>query len=132
MSCSDPIADMLTCIRNAVSANKGTVKFPHSNIKEGICKVLAEEGYISRFDVVDTQPARTIKVALKYGADGERVINEIRRISKPGCRVYSGGRKLKPVINGFGISILSTAKGVLSDRHCRSSNIGGEVICTVK
>ena len=132
MSCSDPIADMLTCIRNAVSANKSNVKFPHSNIKEGICKVLAEEGYISRVDVVDTQPARTIKVELKYGADGERVINEIRRISKPGCRVYAGGRKVKPVINGFGISILSTAKGILSDRHCRTGNIGGEVICTVK
>lgn len=132
MSCSDPIADMLTCIRNAVGANKSSVKFPHSRIKEGICKVLQDEGYIGRFDVLDTQPARTIKVQLKYGQDGERVINEIRRVSKPGCRVYSGGRTLKPVINGFGISILSTSKGVLSDRHCRSGNIGGEVICTVK
>lgn len=132
MSCSDPIADMLTCIRNAVQVNKATVSFPHSNIKAGICQVLVDEGYVSRFEVLDTKPARSIRVALKYGQDGERVINEIRRVSKPGCRVYSGGRKLKPVINGFGISILSTAKGILSDRACRSGNIGGEVLCTVK
>lgn len=132
MSCSDPIADMLTCIRNAVQANKSTVKFPHSKIKEGICEVLLDEGYITRIDVLDTEPAKTIKVGLKYGQDGERVINEIRRVSKPGCRVYSGGRKLRPVINGFGISILSTAKGILSDRKCRTGNIGGEVLCTVK
>ena len=132
MSCSDPIADMLTYIRNAVQANKSTVKFPHSKIKEGICHVLVDEGYVTRVDVVDTQPARTIKVQLKYGQDGERVINEIRRVSKPGCRVYSGSGDLKPVINGFGISILSTAKGIISDRKCRSGNIGGEVLCTVK
>lgn len=132
MSCSDPIADMLTCIRNAVMANKSTVKYPHSNIKEGITKVLLDEGYVTRYDVVDTVPARTIKVQLKYGPDGERVINEIRRISKPGCRVYSGGRSLRPVIDGYGISILSTNKGILSDRVCRTGNVGGEVICQVK
>lgn len=132
MSCSDPIADMLTIIRNGVQAGKNTVSFPHSKIKEGICGVLKDEGYIGRVDVLDTKPARTITVALKYSSESEPVIAEIKRVSKPGCRVYSGQKGIKPVINGFGISILSTSKGVLSDRACRSGNIGGEVLCTVR
>ncbi len=132
MSCSDPIADMLTVIRNGTQAGQNRVKFPHSNIKVGICQVLLDEGYIARFETLDTVPARTIQVHLKYGSDGERVINRITRVSKPGCRVYRAGKDLKPIINGFGITILSTSKGILSDRACRAANMGGEVLCVVQ
>jgi len=132
MSCSDPIADMLTVIRNGVSAGKDEVRFPHSKIKVGICQVLQDEGYIRSFDRLDTQPAAQIRVLLKYGPNGERVINSIQRVSKPGCRIYRRKTQLRPVIKGFGIAILSTSKGVLSDRVCRESNIGGEVLCQVK
>lgn len=131
MSCSDPIADMLTVIRNGAQAGHNRVKFPHSKIKAGICQVLLDEGYITRFETMDTVPARTLQVHLKYSEEGEQVIHEIKRISKPGCRIYRSGKDLKPVINGFGISIVSTSKGVLSDRVCRASNMGGEVLCTV-
>jgi small subunit ribosomal protein S8 len=123
---------MLTVIRNGVMAEKDVVNVPHSKIKVGICQVLVDEGYIRRFDVLDTQPAKTIKVALKYGPEGEHVIREIKRVSKPGCRVYRSRSELKPIIHGYGISIVSTSKGVLSDRACHSGNIGGEVLCTVK
>lgn len=132
MSCSDPIADMLTIIRNGVMVGKDTVSFPHSNIKVGICEVLKDEGYVTRFEVIETKPAKTIRVHLKYSQDGDRVINEIRRVSKPGRRVYRARSELRPVIQGYGIAIVSTSRGVLSDRACRSGNIGGEVLCTVK
>ena len=126
------IADMLTVIRNGISVNKNQVDFPHSNIKAGICQVLKDEGYIDGFDVLDTKPARSIKVRLKYGQNGERVISTIKRISSPGCRVYKRKSQLRPIIQGYGISTLSTSKGILSDRACRAANIGGEVICVVK
>jgi small subunit ribosomal protein S8 len=132
MSCSDPIGDMLTIIRNGVAAGKSAVRFPHSQIKADICQVLLDEGYILGFDRMDTKPAAQIQVRLKYGPNGECVINRIQRISKPGCRVYRRRTQLRPIINGYGISILSTSKGVLSDRVCRATNIGGEVICQVK
>jgi small subunit ribosomal protein S8 len=132
MSCTDPIADMLTVIRNGVIAAKDAVAFPHSNIKAGICQVLQEEGFIARFDVLDTKPGRTIRVQLKYSSDGEQVIHEIRRVSSPGRRLYRPHAELKPIIRGYGISILSTSKGVLSDRACREAKVGGEVICIVK
>jgi small subunit ribosomal protein S8 len=132
MSCTDPIADMLTILRNGFLAGKRAVTIKHSQIKEGICKVLKEEGYIERIDVLDTKPARTIQVQLKYGPGGECAIHDITRISTPGCRVYAGKADLKPVIRGFGISILSTSRGILSDRVCRKQNLGGEVLCEVK
>ncbi len=132
MSCSDPIADALTIIRNGIQAGKQEVKFPHSNIKEGLCNVLKDEGYLRRVDVLDTKPARTIKVGLKYADDGESVIHHIKRISKPGLRSYKGGSDLREVLNGFGIAIVSTNKGILSDRVCRKMNIGGEVLCEVR
>ena len=131
MSCTDPIADALTVIRNGLMAGKDNVSFPHSRIKEGICRVLEEEGYIARADVLETQPARTINVQLKYSDDGEGVIHAIKRISKPGRRLYTKSTELKPIIGGFGISIVSTSKGVLSDRAARAAKVGGEVICTV-
>lgn len=132
MSCSDPIADMITVIRNGVMVGKTEVSVPHSKIKEGICQVLVDEGYVTRFDVLETQPAKTIKVNLKYGPTGEQVIHEIRRVSKPGRRIYRKRAELRPIINGFGISVVSTSKGVLSDRACRAGNIGGEVLFTVR
>ncbi|MBA2482374.1 MAG: 30S ribosomal protein S8 [Planctomycetes bacterium] len=132
MSCTDPIADMLTVIRNGLAANKGTVTIPHSNLKVGICAVLKEEGYITRFDVMDTKPAKTIQVGLKYGPGGESVIHHLDRMSTPGHRRYSGRGALKPVLRGFGISIVSTSQGILSDRACRKKRLGGEVLCTVK
>lgn len=132
MSCSDPIADALTIIRNGIQAGKNEVQFPHSNIKEGLCNVLKDEGYINRVDVLDTKPARTIKVALKYSDKGESVIHTLKRISKPGLRSYKGKDDLKPVLQGFGVAIVSTNKGILSDRVCREMNIGGEVLCEVR
>ncbi len=132
MSCTDPIADMLTIIRNGLMAGKKAVTLKHSSLKTGICQVLKEEGYIERFDVLDTKPARTIQVALKYGPHGEAVIHSVDRVSTPGCRVYAGRNDLKPVIRGFGISILSTSKGIMSDRACKKQNLGGEVLCTIK
>jgi small subunit ribosomal protein S8 len=132
MSCTDPIADMLTILRNGLMAAKKTVTVKHSNLKAGLCQVLKDEGYIERFDVLDTQPARTIQVQLKYAANGESAIHEVTRVSTPGCRVYRGKAELKPIIRGFGISILSTSRGILSDRACRKQNLGGEVLCIVK
>jgi len=132
MSCTDPIADMLTIIRNGVMANKPRVTFPHSRLKEGICQVLKDEGYLTRIEVLDTQPARSLQVGLRYDDEGENAIHEIKRISKPGKRVYRGRSELEPIIRGFGISVVSTSKGVLSDRACRSAQIGGEVLCSVR
>lgn len=132
MSCTDPIADMLTVIRNGLAANKKTVKIPFSTIKQGIATVLKDEGYVSSVDVLETKPAKTLVVALKYGPAGEAVIHEINRVSTPGLRQYAGRLELKPIIRGFGISIVSTSKGILSDRACRKQRLGGEVLCVVK
>ncbi len=132
MSCTDPIADMLTVIRNGLSANKKSVTVPFSAIKTGICQVLKDEGYIIGFDVLDTKPAKTVQITLKYGTSGEAVIHHIDRVSTPGLRQYSGSGELRPVMRGFGISILSTSKGILSDRVCRKQKIGGEILCVVK
>jgi small subunit ribosomal protein S8 len=134
MSCTDPIADMLTVIRNGLQANKNSVTVPHSKIKVGICGVLKSEGYITAFDVLDTKPAKTIKIGLKYGSHGESVIQTLDRESTPGRRTYAGSKDkaLKPVIRGFGIKIVTTSRGVMSDRDCRKQKLGGEVLCTVK
>jgi small subunit ribosomal protein S8 len=132
MSCTDPIADMLTVIRNGLQANKNTVTVPHSIIKTGILQVLKTEGYIMKFDVLDTKPAKTIKVGLKYGPHGEAVITELRRVSTSGRRSYAGAQELKPIMRGFGISIITTSKGVVSDREARKQKLGGEVLCIVK
>ena len=110
MSCSDPIADMLTSIRNGLIAHHGSVTVPHSSIKAGILQVLKDEGYIERFDVLDTKPGRTINVRLKYGPTGELVISEIKRVSTPGLRIYKRRTDLRPIIRGLGIAILSTSR----------------------
>ncbi|HAT11432.1 MAG TPA: 30S ribosomal protein S8 [Planctomycetes bacterium] len=132
MSCTDPIADMLTVIRNGLLAAKGQVDVPYSRIKEGVAKVLKAEGFVSDISVLDTKPARTLRVVLKYGQDGEPAIHAIDRISTSGRRIYAGRSDLKPIIRGFGISVVSTSQGILSDRDCRKRKLGGEVLCSVK
>ena len=128
---TDPIADMLTRIRNAVSVERPHVELPASKVKRGLAEVLKREGYIWDFDEIEATPVQQLKLDLKYGPNGERVIQRIRRISKPGRRVYSKARDLKPVLNGLGITIISTSRGVVSDREARQRNLGGEVLCEV-
>jgi len=130
---TDTIADMLTRIRNAVRVEHSHVDIPHSKLKFGIADVLKREGYIWDYEVVTPEGAKTplIRIQLKYGPNGERVIQHVKRISKPGRRVYQRATLLKPVLNGLGINILSTNCGVISDREARKSNVGGEVICEV-
>ena len=132
MSCTDPIADMLTVIRNGILAAKSQVDVPYSRIKEGIAKVLNAEGFVSTITLLDTKPARTLRIVLKYGTDGEPVIHAIDRVSTGGRRQYAGRRELKPIIRGFGIAVVSTSQGILSDRDCRKRKLGGEVLCSVQ
>jgi small subunit ribosomal protein S8 len=128
---TDPIADMLTRIRNAVRVERPHVDIPLSKIKRGVAEVLKREGYIWDWEEIASQPASNLRVHLKYGPNGERIIRRIRRISKPGRRVYSGATELKPVLGGLGICILSTSRGLISDREARQRKLGGEVLCEV-
>ena len=128
---TDPIADMLTRIRNAVRVEKPNVEMPASKVKRGLAEVLKREGYIWDWAENDSRPAPQLRIELKYGPNGERVIRHIRRISKPGRRIYNRARELRPVLNGLGISILSTSRGVVSDREARQRKLGGEVLCEV-
>lgn len=128
---TDPIADMLTRIRNAVRVERPVVEMPLSKVKRGVAEVLKREGYIwdYREESIDGQPQPQLLIDLKYGPNGERVIRHIKRVSKPGRRVYSRSSDLKPVLNGLGISIVSTSRGVISDREARQKKLGGEVLC---
>lgn len=128
---TDPIADMLTRIRNAVRVERQHVDMPSSRVKLGVAEVLKREGYIWDFAVVEAAPVNQLRIELKYGPNGEQVIQTIQRVSKPGRRVFSKSRDLRPVLNGLGISIISTSRGMVSDREARSQNIGGEVLCEV-
>ena len=129
---SDTIADMLTRLRNAVGAKHKTVDVKNSKICQGIAQVLKEEGYITDFAVLDDGTKQgLIRLTVKYTPTGEKVIREIKRISKPGCRVYRGVTEFPKVLNGLGIAVLSTSRGVLSDRQARAQNIGGELLATV-
>ena len=128
---TDPIADMLTRIRNAVSVERPTVDVPVSKVKRGLAEVLKREGFIWDWAEVEEQPRSHLRIELKYGPTGERLIRHLKRVSKPGCRVYSRSKDLKPILNGLGISILSTSRGVISDREARQQKIGGEVLCEV-
>ena len=128
---TDPIADMLTRIRNAVSVERPNVEMPASKVKRGVAEVLKREGYIWDFTTETGEPVDQLHIDLKYGPSGEKIIRHIKRVSKPGCRVYSRAKDLRPVLNGLGISILSTSKGVMSDREARQQKVGGEVICEV-
>ncbi|MDR1922905.1 MAG: 30S ribosomal protein S8 [Planctomycetaceae bacterium] len=128
---TDPIADLLTRIRNAVRIEKVFVDIPVSNEKKGVVDVLKREGYVWDWEVVDAKPVQVIRVHLKYGPNAEKVLSKVKRISKPGCRVYVQTAELKPVLNGLGINILNTNRGILSDREAKLKNVGGEVICQV-
>src|SRR5471030_3065114 len=126
---TDPIADMLTRIRNAVRVERPHVTMPLSKVKRGLAEVLKREGYIWGWEEVQSEPVAELKIELKYGPNGERVIRHIKRVSKPGRRVYSGAHGLRPVLNGLGISIISTSRVVISDREARQRKLGGEVLC---
>jgi len=128
---TDPIADLLTRIRNAVRIERQFVELPASKLKAGVVQVLKQEGYVWDWEFVPHDPSPQLRVHLKYGPQGERVINRIDRISKPGCRVYKKWSELRPVMDGMGISVLSTSRGVMSDRQARARKLGGEEMCEV-
>ena len=131
MSLSDPIADMLTRIRNALRSRHETVNVRASGVCEGICRVLKEEGYIKDVQRIEDNKQGLLRVYLKYGPMGEDVVTKIQRVSKPGRRVYRPMADLPRVLNGLGIAVISTSRGVLSDRKCREQKVGGEVLCRV-
>ena len=131
MSLSDPIADMLTRIRNSCEVGKKYAKIRSSKICQGIADVLKKEGYIEDFDLIDDNKQGILRIALKYNEFGESVISEIDRVSRPGRRVYYSVSDLPKVLGGLGISIVSTSKGVLSDRDCRKEKVSGEILCMV-
>jgi small subunit ribosomal protein S8 len=127
----DPIADMLTRVRNALAAKHQTVEMPASNIKKAIADVLVSEGYIEKVEVLEEGAKKSLKITLKYGPNNEKVVQGIKRISKPGLRIFSNAEELPQVLNGLGVAIVSTNKGVMSDKDARKLNIGGEVIAFV-
>ena len=132
MTMSDPIADMLTRIRNANTAKHDTVDVPASKMKIAIADILVDEGYIAKYDLVEDGSFKTLHITLKYGVDkNEKVISGIKRISKPGLRVYSNTEDIPRVLGGLGIAILSTNKGVVTDKEARKLGVGGEVLCFV-
>jgi len=128
---SDPIADMLTRIRNAVRNRSEDVMIPRSGVKLAVARVLKEEGYINDVDEIDDGVQGKIRITLKYGPRGEQVLTALRRESKVGCRRFVGADEIPRVLNGLGVAIVSTSRGVLSDRKCRELRIGGELLCTV-
>ena len=131
MHITDPIADMLTRIRNANNAKHDTVDVPASNMKKSIAQILLEEGYIKNFQLIDNGTQGVIRVTLKYGAGKEKVISGLRRVSKPGLRVYAGADELPKVLRGLGIAIVSTSKGVMTDKKAREAHVGGGVLAFV-
>jgi len=131
MQITDPIADMLTRIRNAGSAKHATVDIPASKMKKAIAEILVEEGYIKSYQVVNEGAQGTIRVTMKYLAAGEKAITGLRRVSKPGLRVYAGAEELPWVLKGLGIAIISTSKGVMTDKQARKAHVGGEVLAFV-
>ena len=132
MTMSDPIADMLTRIRNANTAKHDTVDVPASKMKIAIADILLNEGYITKYDIVEDGNFKTIRITLKYGADkNEKVISGLKRISKPGLRVYASKDELPRVLGGLGTAIISTNQGVITDKEARKLNVGGEVLCFV-
>ena len=131
MSMTDPIADMLTRIRNANMVGHESVDIPASKMKKSIAEILLEEGYIKGYDIIEDNKQGIIRVQLKYGAGKEKVITGIRKISKPGLKVYAKRDDVPKVLGGLGIAIISTSKGVITDKEARKQNVGGEVICYV-
>lgn len=131
MHITDPIADMLTRIRNANSAKHETVDIPASNMKKAIAQILLDEGYIASYKVIDDEKQGVIRVTLKYGENKTQVITGLRRVSKPGLRIYSNVEDMPKVMKGLGIAIVSTSKGIMTDREARKQNVGGEVLAFV-
>lgn len=131
MAMTDPIADMLTRIRNANMVQKQSVDLPASRIKEEIATVLKEEGFIKDYQRIAEGPQGLLRLYLKFGKDGQKVISGLKRISKPGLRVYAKKDQIPKVLGGLGIAIISTSKGIMADRNARGANVGGEVICYV-
>jgi len=131
MSMSDPIADLLTRVRNAAQAQHKTVDVPASGLKTEICRVLKEEGYIGEFTVVEEPKPGSIRIHMKYGRDRKAVLQGLKRISKPSLRVYAGSQDIKMVCSGLGISIVSTSEGVMTGKKARNAKVGGEVLCEV-
>ena len=132
MTMSDPIADMLTRIRNANTAKHDTVDVPSSKMKLAIANILLDEGYIKKYDIIEDGEFKTIRIALKYGEDkNDKIITGLKRISKPGLRVYANKEELPKVLGGLGVAIISTNQGVITDREARKLNVGGEVLAFV-
>lgn len=128
---TDPIADMLTRIRNATRVEAPSVDMPFSKIKNEVARVLVEEGYLVQYQVLEDAPRNVLRIQLKYGPQGEQVIESIQRVSRPGRRIYRRAAELRPVRNGMGITVVSTHRGVMSDRQARGQKLGGEVLCEV-
>jgi small subunit ribosomal protein S8 len=128
---SDPLADMLTRIRNATKSRFSSVEMPLSKLKVSVAQVLKKEGYISEFTISEEGPQGVLKIDLKYGSNNELVINGIKRVSKPGHRLYKTSNKIPKVMSGLGVSILTTSKGVISDKEARQQHIGGELLCEI-
>ena len=131
MQMSDVIADMLTRIRNANDAKHATVDIPASNMKKAIAEILVEEGYVKSYEVIDDGKQGTIRVTLKYQGNKQKVIRGLKRVSKPGLRIYAGCEDMPKVMNGLGIAIVSTSKGIMTDKKARALKVGGEVLCFV-
>lgn len=131
MQITDPVADMLTRIRNANSAKHDTVDVPASKMKKAIAEILLEEGFIKSYQIVDDGTQGIIRITLKYNGGKEKVITGLRRVSKPGLRVYAGADELPRVLKGLGIAIISTSKGIMTDKKARAAHVGGEVLCFV-
>ncbi len=131
MAVNDPIADFLTRIRNAQMAKHASVEIPHSRMKREIARILTEEGYIGGFSAVGSGAEKALVIELKYGADGQRAIAGLRRMSRPGRRVYRKQKDIPRVLDGLGVAILSTSQGILTDHQARSRGVGGEVLCFV-
>ena len=127
----DPIADMLTRIRNAIAARHPKVDVPASRLKTDIARILKEEGYIANFKLAEEGPRRTIKIYLKYMPDNQPVISNLERVSRPGCRVYVGGKEIPRVLGGMGVNILTTPRGVMTGRKAHKEGVGGEILCQV-
>ena len=128
---TDPIADLLTRIRNAVRVERPYVDIPFSRMKQSIVEALKREGFMWDHEVLETEPVKTLRVTLKYGPSGEQIIQHIERISKPGCRVYVGAGEIKDIRQGTGVGVVSTSKGVLSTREAKKDGVGGEFLCQV-
>ena len=131
MRLTDPVADMLTRIRNAINARHQKVDIPASNLKVEIARILKEEGYISNFKATEEDGHKVVRVYLKYGNNNEAAISKVERVSRPGLRIYKGREDIPQVMNGLGVAIVSTSRGVMTDRRARETGVGGEVLCIV-